>query len=368
MKILFICASLEPGCDGIGDYSQRLAHEIVRQGHDCLCLGINDRFVASGHAESFARCLDFAQNPTVFRMEASRDWDSRVEISQRLLNAFGPDWISLQFGPFAYHPKGLSTRLERDIKALTSGCRLHVMCHELWIGKTFPVAFRHKLLGKIQKPLVRHLFNSLKPDVVHTHLPYYQSMLGTIGVDGKLLPLHGNIRVSSSRAEAREWLCRRVRSNGDEFMAGFFGNILSTINIDAACEFAKSAAGAGGKLHVLSAGRLDAGGEHLWRAMATKLDAAAKFTLLGPLSEQEVSKYLAALDLGLTSYPGELAGKSGGVASMLEHGVRVLCLGRFHGQQAAAEGSFIEIASASSAALTASRFLDDIAQASLQTS
>ncbi len=363
MNIVFVVGSLIPGRDAVGDYTLKLALQLRDLQCEVGLLAINDK---SPTYPDELHLLTEA-GVTILRLSSHCNWSDRVDAAKAFITDSNPRILSLQYVPFAYHSKGMSLRLHTDLMAIGGRCPWQVMCHELWIEKTFPVAFRHKLLGKIQKPLVRHLFKSLKPVVVHTHLAYYQRMLGSMGVDSKLLPLHGNIRLSSSRAEAREWLCSRVRSNGDEFMAGFFGNILTTMNIDAAYEFAKSAAVGGRKLHVLSAGGLDAGGEHLWRAIATKLNAAAKFTLLGPLSEQEVSKYLSGLDLGLTSYPAELAGKSGGVASMLEHGVRVLCLGRLHGQSAAGHSSFIETASASSVALTATRFLNDIAEASVQT-
>jgi hypothetical protein len=36
---------------------------------------------------------------------------------------------------------------------------------------------------------------------------------------------------------------------------------------------------------------------------------------------------MASLDIGLTTYPAELAGKSGSVAAMLEHGIPVRIVG-----------------------------------------
>ena len=47
MKICFICGSLEPGKDGVGDYSRRLAGELIRLGHQASIISINDSFVAS---------------------------------------------------------------------------------------------------------------------------------------------------------------------------------------------------------------------------------------------------------------------------------------------------------------------------------
>jgi Trk K+ transport system NAD-binding subunit len=43
MKIAFICGSLEPGRDGVGDYTRRLAGELVKQQHEVLVIAFNDR-------------------------------------------------------------------------------------------------------------------------------------------------------------------------------------------------------------------------------------------------------------------------------------------------------------------------------------
>lgn len=45
MKIQFLCGSLEPGRDGVGDYTRRLAGELIRQGNDVSIIALNDRFV-----------------------------------------------------------------------------------------------------------------------------------------------------------------------------------------------------------------------------------------------------------------------------------------------------------------------------------
>ncbi|MBC8041217.1 MAG: hypothetical protein H7Y06_11790, partial [Opitutaceae bacterium] len=45
MKILFFCTSLELGCDGVGDYTRRLAGECAARGHDCTLIALNDTYV-----------------------------------------------------------------------------------------------------------------------------------------------------------------------------------------------------------------------------------------------------------------------------------------------------------------------------------
>jgi len=328
VKVAFLCPCLQPGRDGIGDYTQRLAKELVRQGHDCLCLALNDRFAASEHAEAYAEEFVFSKSPAVFRIDASRDWDSRIETARRLLRDFRPDWLSLQFGPFAYHPKGLSTRLGRDIKVLADGCHVHVMCHELWIDPRFPLPLRHRLLGWLQRRFVRRLLSELRPRLVHTHLEYYQRMLSRISVSSEMLPLHGNVPVADSAAPGREWLVGSTELKNGDFVAGFFGDILPTLDEVLLEQFVRARSRNAGKMFILSAGGLSEDGKARFHEAQARIGENACFVELGRLSDIDVSKYLSSLDVGLTAYPMELAGKSGGVAAMLEHGKSVICLGR----------------------------------------
>jgi hypothetical protein len=45
MKIIFLCGSLEPGCDGVGDYTRRLAGELIKQGHHIAAVALNDQYL-----------------------------------------------------------------------------------------------------------------------------------------------------------------------------------------------------------------------------------------------------------------------------------------------------------------------------------
>ena len=45
MKIAFITSCLEPGKDGVGDYTRSLAAESSRNGHEVCLLALNDRHV-----------------------------------------------------------------------------------------------------------------------------------------------------------------------------------------------------------------------------------------------------------------------------------------------------------------------------------
>ena len=45
MRIVFICGSLEPGRDGVGDYVRHLAVAVAQQGHETAAVALRDPFV-----------------------------------------------------------------------------------------------------------------------------------------------------------------------------------------------------------------------------------------------------------------------------------------------------------------------------------
>ena len=114
----------------------------------------------------------------------------------------------------------------------------------------------------------------------------------------------------------------------DDQCLGFFGEIHTAVDVDALAKLMRQRQARPGNVVILSAGQLTAAGKKVWYRVTTACSGLAKSFTLGCLSQEDVSKYLQGLDVGLTSYPREYVGKSGGVAAMLEHGVAVCVLGR----------------------------------------
>src|SRR5690606_39818307 len=75
MNIAFICGSLEPGKDGVGDYTRRLAGELLRNGHNATIIAINDRYITqcwNGEQK------DVEVNVRVLRLPSQHNWSSRL--------------------------------------------------------------------------------------------------------------------------------------------------------------------------------------------------------------------------------------------------------------------------------------------------
>ena len=325
MRIAFLTGSLEPERDGVGDYTRRLAGELIRQGHPSIILGLNDSQVSEaqfGSQEMEGTLI------SVLRLPSMMPWNDRVRLSRKWLDAFNPDWVSLQFVPFAFQPRGLPFGLPRHLKSIIGSRPLHWMFHELWVLWSFPLSLRKRLLGQCQKLWLRSCLRKLKPQAVATQLSLYQAELNKIGVAADMVPLHGNIPVYPKH-EADKWLADRCASlqSPKQVKAGFFGNILSTLDSSLLAAWVAQLNIPGNELLLLSAGKIGGEGDKLWNSLEQKLKASAMFVKLGELDEREASFYLSAMDYGLTSYPPELMGKSGSVAAMREHGLPVISCG-----------------------------------------
>jgi hypothetical protein len=329
MRIAFITGSLEPGRDGVGDNIRRLAGELIRQGHPSIILGLNDPQVSEARFDSQEM---EGTSVSALRLPSVMPWSDRVSFSRKWLDGFNPDWVSLQFVPFSFQPKGLPFGLPRHLKSIIGSRPLHWMFHELWVLWSFPLPLRKRVLGQCQKLWLRSCLRKLKPQAIATQLPLYQAELNKIGVAAEVVPLHGNIPVFPKH-EADKWLADRCGSlkNLKRVKAGFFGNILSTLDPSLLAAWTAELNVAGNELLLLSAGKIGGEGEKLWDSLQQKLKASATFFKLGELDEHEASLYFSAMDYGLTSYPPELMGKSGSVAAMREHGLPVISCGSLAG-------------------------------------
>jgi hypothetical protein len=260
------------------------------------------------------------------RLPGTLPWPERVTLAREWVGEFNPDWVSLQFVPFGFHPKGLCFGFEKHLKAIIGNRPFHWMFHELWVLWAFPLSLKKRILGQMQKLWLRSALNQLKPPAVSTQLPIYQAELRKLGVTTELLPLHGNIPVLAKQVDAISWLQARcsLPDIGEVTAAGFFGDILSTLDraLFAACLVKLRVPGK--SLLLLSAGRLGGAAAQLWDSLAEEFKNSATFQKLGELHEREASLYFSALDYGLTGYPPELMGKSGSVAAMREHGLPVV--------------------------------------------
>lgn len=327
MKIAFVTSCLEPGRDGVGDYTRLLAQECVRQGCECCLISLNDKFISqptnSGH--------DTGDKIPVLRLPACLNWSQRIVSAKNFVDQFNPDWVSLQFVPYGYQAKGIVFGLGKRLRHLTQGRKVHLMFHELWIGEHIGASLKDQVMGRLQKSFVLNLVKQLQPLVVHTSNEAYVAILKQHHILASRLPMFGAIPISAKDGD--RWLFPELQTvgvnihteNRNQFwLFGFFGALhpiwppepLFTYLHQAATQHQRQIA-------LISIGRIGPG-EELWNTLAKNYSDQFSFLKLGERTPNKISEFFNSIDFGIATSPYALIGKSASVAAMLEHGLPII--------------------------------------------
>lgn len=319
VHITFVTGCLEPGKDGVGDYTRQLALECARQGATCSLIALNDPYL-HGTVSSEAYCL---------RLPMTLDWQQRVQGARAFLAGVQPDWLSFQFVPYAFHPKGIVFGIEPYLRRLSTALQVHVMFHELWIGAFREANLKERLVGTVQRSAVRNLVRSLRPASIHTSNPIYHRLLARDGISAAVLPLFGNVPIAGRQGFGwcdleleRQGLSLEARRRS--WLFGFFGSLRPEWPPEPLfTQLEKAGHRQGREIVVLSIGRLGPG-EALWQQLNARYGAKFRFIHLGEQPVERISEYLQSLDFGIAVTPYQLIGKSATVVAMFEHGLPVI--------------------------------------------
>lgn len=314
MRILFLCGSLEPGRDGVGDYTRRLACELIRQGEETAVIALNDQHLKNVVKEVY----DFEKiDLPVLRIPSVLDMRQRFEIAEQWTNEFNPDWISLQFVPFAFHPKGLTYSQTSFFKALGRGRKWHILFHELWLGMHAGASKKESLWGYVQRRMIISLVRKLNPKQIHTQSSLYKKKLADANIEASVLPLFSNIPVYQQNENQIE--------NNKHLVFVLFGEIHNTgapVN-----EFAKElktlADKKGLNCSLVLLGRCGKEQE-TWKSIWESQGMVVKS--LGEMPIEQISIQLQKANFGITTTVYGKVEKSGSVAAMLEHQLPILCV------------------------------------------
>jgi len=311
MKIIFICGSLEIGKDGVGDYTRKLASEMINQGHQCAIVGLMDRFVKHQKIE-----VQHHQNSyvNVIRLPYNRGYSMNCKQVRHWIYSFNPDWISLQYVPFSFHNKGLPIGLGKVLKKAFSGWKFHVMFHELWIEKKTRQPLKKRIWSYLQKYNIKSFITVLQPTLVHTHLPIYQERLKGIGTYARALSLFSNIDVVRNPFPKAP----------ERFKLAFFSQVaVSSSLIEFINDFIQTTIAFNLSPELILIGGSKTRMQKYVKDFELLCPELAKVSCTGFLSEVAISQALANCDLGLTPVPTHALGKSGSIAAFFAHGIPV---------------------------------------------
>jgi hypothetical protein len=322
MRVTFITGSLEPGKDGVGDYTRWLAAEAAQRGVSCRLIALADKHI------NVASSAVNVHGQECLRLPASVSWATRVRQAHAFLASNPPDWLSVQFVPYSFQRWGVAASAVRAIRTLRGTARLHVMFHEIWIDGAG--SWRRGAASAAQRQLVLALGRT-PGAVVHTSNETYCAILRESGVPATTMPLFGSIPLAV-RKDVR-WLAERLDAAGcdalngrrqDWWLAVLFGTLHPVWPAEPLfTRLGTAASAAGKKIALISVGRLGAGDE-LWNQMAATYRSRMPMIRLDMRIEPRISAVLATADFGIATSPRSLIGKSATVAAMFDHGLPVI--------------------------------------------
>src|SRR5690606_9673399 len=128
-------------------------------------LAFNDK-----HIHTRVECFQTSEGQDILclrlpQMSTNKD---RLENAKKWISQHNPEWLSLQFVPYAFNKKGLPFGLGSQLVYIGGNCKWHVMIHELWIGMSHQSSFKEKCIGYVQKKVIKSLLLKLAPKVIHT--------------------------------------------------------------------------------------------------------------------------------------------------------------------------------------------------------
>ena len=320
MRILFLCGSLEPGRDGVGDYTRSLAGECARRGHACAIIALHDPGITRETGGS-------AGPVRLVRLPAGEAWAGRLGRAVDVLRDFAPDWVSWQFVAYGFHPRGVVPAALWRGAADLRGPRCHVMLHELWIGLEDGSGWRARASGWPQRRGVLRLLARLRPDRLQTSNPSYQEALARAGFAAGVLGLFGNVPVpagpAASNGKFARWLPAPAGpAAGSPLVAVTFGTLHPQWRPVATVEWLLATSRRLGRPPALIV--IGRAGSHAAAILEPFRQRGVPTGLTGELDAAAVSQLLCAADFGIAPHPWALIGKSGAAAAMLEHGLPVL--------------------------------------------
>lgn len=318
MKIIFICGSIEPGNDGVGDYTRRLSGELIRFGHEVQIISLSDKQVKSFVVENQEIEKTIVN---VRRIPIFTNNKQRLALTQKVLNEIQPDWISLQFVPFSFHPKGIPFWISDFLMKLKGNHQWHIMFHELWIGMDSDASVKSRFIGFLQKQLILKILKVKEKIIINTQTDLYKSKIAELGYKADILPLFSNIikNIPSNIEPKKKEL---------ELRFCIFGSIHYGAPVEKFIHELKQVLLSSNDKKELKFVFIGNCGVAVEKWKKVLLANNINFEITGFVSDQEICVLLSSCQYGVSTTPYILCQKSGSVAAMFDHQLPVICVAR----------------------------------------
>ncbi len=289
MRIAFVSPTLEAGVDGIADYTKLLADYLEKQGETCEIFAVKQWKLPMERQRYLAHLSHLKQGITSFR----------------------PDVISWQYDGNQFSPRRIFPW--NDIPDLHDICpRVHMMIHETWEGNYHGDPLAKKIKGFFQRQSFKGAIGRMRPDLIHTSIDLYRSMLRGQGIQAKLLPMFSNILLNPLGTPQ---LCYRTEIWNLVFFGGVypfsrFEDLIEKLEkLDRRCVF-----------HHVGHLRDSSNWDHFKSLIANRHEWIEH----GRCTDQEVSIILSSCHFGISTMPLVLLGKSTVYCAFREHGLPII--------------------------------------------
>ncbi|HEY4196054.1 MAG TPA: hypothetical protein VGM63_10995, partial [Mucilaginibacter sp.] len=296
-----------------------MANQLTLLNHSSAIIALNDKFITEPHS-GFQE--DDGIEIPVLRIPRNRPLNERVDLAKKYIDDFDPDWLSLQYVIFSFHPKGLPVGLNKQLKLLGKGRRWHIMFHELWVQPELQPTIKIYLWSIAQRQLIRSLITSLKPQVIHTNTRMYLEQIEEMGVKAIYLPLFSNIPCYYQPEGGHE--AKAIDKGKSELKFIIFGHQHPGTPVK---EFL------GELLHFSRQSDIPVSIDVIGRSGSelenwVKQSEALNLPLhaLGEQPTEEISRRIAQASIGISTTPARQIEKSGSVAAIHAHGLPVICV------------------------------------------
>jgi hypothetical protein len=323
MSLVLLCGSLEPGADGVGDYSRQLAVAFTRLGVETQLLALHDPHVSS---PQLARQSCAGASLATYRLPSALPWPQRARLVEEQLQAWRCSAISLQFVPYAYSRQGLPLGLLALLRRLTRhlDLQVHLMVHEIWIGIRMGSDPRSRLIGHLQRRLLQAIHATTRPVLVHVTNATYACCLRRAGIQASRLNLFTNLDPSDDPTPSPTEPGQPPSDQPHTYSACIFGRIPPQWDPDPALQVLVAEAAR----HQL-APRLLLLGRHwassAWFAALRQRWPQVQIVEHGvEASPARLCRQIRGCNLGLATVPWALVEKSSAVATFVSLGVPVL--------------------------------------------
>lgn len=316
-RIAIVTGRIAPGTDGVGDYTRSLGEELARMGHESLIIGLNQ----NSSAYPWVRRIG-GEAVQPFSPPPAESRQDRIEASRLIVQEFDPEVISFQYVSYAFARRGLAVNIGRAFRRIAGNRRVDLNAHELWSGFDESASIRERVQGYLQYRLFLRFLRHLEPDTIHVSNPTYVELMRQIGRKARLSLLFGNVPVTDAMPAPGTEGFEETAANVRRFL------IFGTIHAEWPPEplmtrLTGLAAREGFEPVIISAGRIGPG-LPVWNRMIETHGSHCRFVRLGERSAAEISALINGADIGISTSPMCLIGKSGTVAAMLEHGMPVI--------------------------------------------